>query len=119
MYPWGISTTDLSTPYDAKYIELVKAATVESGYQIGNNTEVLYAADGTFEDYAYWKHGIWTLLFELGFSHTPDQTSIKNMVDVNVPGIRRFLTVSPKVRVTAHDFAGKCDARMMQRMWLE
>ena len=119
VYPWGISTTDLSTPYDAKYIELVKAATVESGYQIGNNTEVLYAADGTFEDYAYWKHGIWTLLFELGFSHTPDQTSIKNMVDVNVPGIRRFLTVSPKVRVTAHDFAGKCDARVMQRMWLE
>ena len=119
VYPWGISTTDLSTPYDAKYIELVKAATVESGYQTGNNTEVLYAADGTFEDYAYWKHGIWTLLFELGFSHNPDQTSIKNMVDVNVPGIRRFLTVSPKARVTAHDFNGKCSARVMQRMWLE
>ncbi len=119
VYPWGISTKDLSTPYDAQYIDLVKAATVESGYQTGNNTQVLYAADGTFEDYAYWKHGIWTLLFELGFSHNPDQTAIKNMVDVNVPGIRRFLTQSPKVRVTNHNFAGTCDSQVMQRMWLE
>ncbi len=119
VYPWGISTQELSTPHDAKYSELVKAATLESGYQTGNNTEVLYPADGTFEDYAYWKHGIWSLLFELGFSHTPDNTAIKNMVDVNIPGIRRFLTDSPKVRVTDHQFSGKCDAMMMQRIWLE
>ena len=119
VYPWGISTTDLSTPHDEKYMELVKAATVESGYQTGNNTQVLYAADGTYEDYAYWKHGIWTLLFELGFSHNPDQAAIKNMVDVNVPGIRRFLTTSPKIRVTNHSFTGRCEARVMQRMWLE
>ncbi|OFZ29714.1 MAG: carboxypeptidase [Bdellovibrionales bacterium RIFCSPHIGHO2_01_FULL_40_29] len=119
VYPWGISTRELSTPYDSKYIEIVKAATEESRYQIGNNTEVLYAADGTFEDYAYWKHGIWSLLFELGFSHNPDQTAIKNMVDVNIPGIRRFLTVSPQARVANHTFTGRCDARVMQRLWLE
>ena len=119
VYPWGISTQDLSTPYDAKYKELVAAATKESGYQTGNNTQVLYPADGTFEDYAYWKHGAWTLLFELGFSHSPDATAMKNMVDVNVPGIRRFLETSPKQRVTEHAFAGKCDMRIMQRVWLE
>lgn len=119
VYPWGISTHDLSTPYDAPYIELAKAATQESGYQVGNNTEVLYPADGTFEDYAYWKHGIWSLLFELGFSHTPDATAVKNMVDVNTPGIRRFLTMSPKARVAVHNFAGKCDARIMKRVVLE
>ena len=119
VYPWGISTQDLSTPYDAQYLELVKAATKESNYQIGNNTQVLYPADGTFEDYAYWKHGIWSLLFELGFSHNPDSTAIKNMVDVNVPGIRRFLEMSPKTRVAKHDFTGRCDARAMQRIILE
>ena len=119
VYPWGISTTDLSTPHDAEYIKIVKAATEESGYKYGNNTEVLYAADGTYEDYAYWKHGIWTILFELGFSHNPDPTSIKNMVEVNVPGIRRFLSVSPKVRAVDHQFTGKCDTKVMQRMWLE
>lgn len=119
VYPWGISTQDLSTPYDDQYKKLVAAATQESGYQTGNNTEVLYPADGTYEDYAYWKHGIWTLLFELGFSHNPDQTAIKNMVDVNVPGLRRFLEQSPKTRATNHAFTGKCDVKIMQRMWLE
>jgi len=120
VYPWGISTHDLSTPYDAQYVELVKAATEESHYQIGNNTQVLYAADGTFEDYAYWKHGIWSLLFELGFSHSPDPTAVKNMIDANVPGIRRFLEKSPKQRATVHNFAGRCDNGFsLQRMWLE
>lgn len=119
VYPWGISTQDLSTPYDAQYLELVKAATKESNYKIGNNTDILYPADGTFEDYAYWKHGIWSLLFELGFSHNPDSNAIKNMVDVNVPGIRRFLEMSPKTRVTKHDFTGTCDTRAMQRIILE
>lgn len=119
VYPWGISTRDLSTPYDDKYKELVKNATIESRYQTGNNTDVLYAADGTFEDYAFWKHGIWSLLFELGFSHSPDPTAIKNMVDVNIPGIRRFLETSPSERVADHQFKGKCDMNVMGRVWLE
>lgn len=119
VYPWGISTTDLSTPYDDIYKKLVADATKESRYTTGNNTDVLYAADGTFEDYAYWKHGIWSLLFELGFSHNPDSVAIKNMVDVNTPGIRRFLENSPKKRVAVHDFTGRCDSRMPKRVFLE
>lgn len=119
VYPWGISTHDLSTPYDAQYQQLVADATQESHYQTGNNTQVLYPADGTFEDYAYWKHGIWSLLFELGFSHSPDSVAMKNMVDVNVPGLRRFLENSPKTRVVDHDFKGRCDVNALQRVWLE
>ena len=119
LYPWGISSTDLLTPYDDKYKELVKLATEESHYQTGNNTEVLYAADGTFEDYAYWKHGIWSLLFELGFTHNPDPTGIKNMVDANVPGIRRFLEGAPTTRGVTHGFAGHCDSRKPMRVFLE
>ncbi len=119
VYPWGISTHDLSTPYDAEYQRLTAAATVESRYQTGNSTQVLYAADGTYEDYAFWKHGIWSLLFELGFSHNPDSTAIKNMVDVNTPGLRRFLESSPKTRAVDHAFKGRCDLNALQRIWLE
>jgi len=119
VYPWGISTTDLSTPYDDQYKSLVAAATVESKYQTGNNTQLLYPADGTFEDYAYFKHGIWSLLFELGFSHNPDAQAIKNMIDVNTPGLRRFLEQSPTVRVTQHEFKGHCDTRILKRVILE
>lgn len=120
VYPWGISTHDLSTPYDAQYKKLVEAATIESHYKTGNNTELLYPADGTFEDYAYWKHGIWSLLFELGFSHSPDQQSVINMVSVNNPGIRRFLEIAPRVRATNFSFTGKCDySKSLQRIILE
>lgn len=119
VYPWGISTRDTSTPYDSQYRKLAQDAALESGYQTGNSTQIVYAADGTFEDYAYWKHGIWSLLFELGFSHNPDSTAIKNMIDTNVPGLRRYLQNAPKQRVAEHGFSGKCDFRVLQRVILE
>lgn len=112
LYPWGISTKDLSTPYDDLFIALGKAATVESGYKVGNSTVELYPADGTFEDYAFWKHGIWSLLFEMGTSHSPSEASIKKMIEVNVPGLRRMFEVAPKTRAEKHTFTGKCSAEL-------
>ncbi len=112
VYPWGISSHDLTTPYQSTFEQLVKDATVESKYQTGNSTEVIYAADGTYEDYAFWKHGIWSILFELGFTHTPSQSEVDTMVTVNVPGLRRLLQNAPTARAADHDFHGKCDGRM-------
>ena len=119
LYPWGLSTQDLSTPYDSTFIALSKAATVESQYDVGNSTEMLYAADGAFEDYAYWKHGIWSLLFEMGHSHNPSDAELKQMVEVNVPGLRRFIETAPKERAENHAFTGKCDHSMRRRTRLE
>jgi hypothetical protein len=112
LYPWGISTRDTSTPYDDLFRSLSQAATVESNYKIGNSTELLYPADGTFEDYAYWKHGVWSLLFELGYSHSPRPDAVAEMVKVNVPGLRRFLEQAPRERAEQHAFTGKCDVRL-------
>ncbi len=110
VYPWGISAqgSDLNTPYDDIFKMLTQAAVVESGYQTGNNTELLYPADGTFEDYAYWQHGIWSLLFELGVTHNPSEAQVNTMVRTNVPGIRRFLEQSPRQRAEKHAFTGHC-----------
>lgn len=115
VYPWGISSHDLSTPYDDLFKGLVESATVESHYQTGNSTEVIYSADGTYEDYAFWKHGIWSLLFELGNSHSPSLADVNEMVKVNVPGIRRMLEQAPRVRAEKHAFTGRCD-RLMSLM---
>ena len=87
-----------------------KAATVESQYAVGNSTQLLYPADGTFEDYAFWKHGIWSMLFELGNSHSPSQPDMNQMAQVNVPGLRRMFMMAPKVRAADHAFHGKCDS---------
>ncbi|MBO9665190.1 MAG: succinylglutamate desuccinylase/aspartoacylase family protein [Bdellovibrio sp.] len=119
LYPWGFSTNDVSTKDDATFIQLSKDAVVESGYDVGNSKELLYAADGAFEDYAYWQHGIWSLLFEMGTTHTPSESQMKQMVEVNVPGLRRFLENAPKQRAADHAFTGKCDRNMIQRTHLE
>jgi carboxypeptidase T len=109
MYPWGISTHDLSTMYDDEFKALVSAAVIESHYEVGNSTDLLYPADGTFEDYAFWKHGIWSILFELGNSHYPSDSDVAEMQKVNVPGLRNMLAIAPKLRAEHHDFTGKCD----------
>lgn len=115
VYPWGISTHDTDTPYDNIFIGLAQAATAYSKYQIGNNTEVMYPADGTFEDYAYWKHGTWSLLFEMGSTHSPSTTAVQDLVAGNVPGLRRFLEEAPTTRAADHAFHGQCDTRMRGR----
>lgn len=112
VYPWGFSTHDLSTPYDDLFKMLGQAATVESKYAVGNSTELIYPADGTFEDYAFWKHGTWSMLFELGYSHYPNSEALKELVRVNVPGLRRMFSQMPLQRAENHAFTGKCDVRL-------
>lgn len=119
LYPFGFSTRQTETPDESAFINLSKAATVESNYDIGNSKEMLYAADGAFEDYAYWKHGIWSLLFEMGVTHGPSENQMKRMVAENVPGLRRFFEMAPAERSTNHAFRGKCDLGVRQRTRLE
>lgn len=108
VYPWGIPTYDTSTPYDGIFKIMGNNATEVSHYQVGNSTEVIYPATGTYEDYAYWKHGIWAMLFELGYSHNPSATDIQELIRVNVPGLRKMLEEAPKTRAENHVFAGHC-----------
>jgi carboxypeptidase T len=112
LYPWGVSTHETATPYLDQFIQLGKLAAQESGYKVGNSTDDLYPADGTFEDYAFWKHGIWSLLFEMGVTHSPSDDQVQTMINGNVPGIYRFLEQSPVTRAVDHDFHGKCDYAM-------
>jgi carboxypeptidase T len=108
VYPWGISTDDVETPYTPLFHKLASAATIESHYEIGYSTIVMYPADGTFEDYIYWKHGIYSLLFEIGSSNHPSQAELTETVRVNVEGLREMLRTSPKTRAPDHQFTGRC-----------
>lgn len=110
VYPWGLSSHDIDTPYTPVFMNMVQAATQYSQYEMGNSTEVIYPADGTYEDYAFWKHGIWSILFEVGHSHSPSVNGLNDIVKGNVPGLRKMFEVAPKVRAEKHDFTGQCDA---------
>jgi len=109
LYPWGFSTHDLKTEYDDQYIALSNDAAQGTQNEVGNSAAALYPADGCFEDYAMWKHGIWSLLFEMGTSHSPSQDAIDTLIRENVPGLRRFLVNAPTARAEKHAFTGKCD----------
>jgi len=119
LYPWGFSTRETQTSDESTYIDLSRVATKLSGYPYGNSTDMLYAADGTYEDYAYWKHGIWSLLFELGRSHNPSENEIRDMIRINVPGLRAFLEAAPSKRSTENKFTGTCDTKVRRRTFLE
>lgn len=109
LYPWGFGTKDTKTDYDDLYIALANAAATESGYPVGNSADALYPADGCYEDYAMWKFGIWTLLFEMGITHSPDQAQINELIRGNVGGLRRFFAQAPTMRAERHEFTGQCD----------
>ena len=108
LYPWGFGTDDVKTEYDQIYIDLGKASAIESGYPVGNSAEALYPANGCYEDYAMWKHGVWSMLYQLGFSHNPTQPAIDTLIAVNVPGLRRYYEQVPTARADHHAFNGKC-----------
>jgi carboxypeptidase T len=114
VYPWGFAASDLTTPYEDLFKKIVKNATEVSHYETGNSTAVIYPASGTYEDYAFWRSGVWSILFELGTSHHPSQQDIDKMIRLNVPGIRKMLEEAPKARAENHEFTSSC----LRRNWL-
>lgn len=108
LYPWGFSADNYSTEYDDVYLDLAHEAAHESGYRVGNSAADLYPADGCYEDYAMVTHGIWSMLFEMGFSHSPNQAAVDDLIRLNVPSLRRYLEKAPRQRAERHQFTGTC-----------
>lgn len=63
--PWGTTTTQPKTAEYPTYEKWLRRASRRNGYRWGTSAEVIYPANGTFEDYVYWKLGAWSLLVEL------------------------------------------------------
>ena len=80
--------------------------------------DIVYPADGTFEDYAFWQHGVWSMLWEMGYSHSPNPEQVREMVRTNVPGLRRMYEGAPIARAERHAFTGKCD-RSLRKLDLQ
>lgn len=64
-YPWGFYTDNYDTLDKNYYDALFARAAEKNGYKHGNGAELIYAANGCYEDYVYWKYGSWSLLLEL------------------------------------------------------
>lgn len=100
-YPWGVDVSDTHTA-DQNYFEQVtgKAADI-AGYRHGTSTDVVYPCDGAFEDYSYWKHGLWSLLLELESGSASD---IKSTVE----GITAYFDEIAATPSLKNQFKGNC-----------
>jgi carboxypeptidase T len=106
-YPWGFQKGE-ATLYDNLFHDLAVDASTESHYTIGTSANAIYEAHGVFEDYAFWKHGIWTMLYEIGPDYSLDPANLANAVRDLIPGMIRFLKNTPSQAATDHAFKGTC-----------
>lgn len=105
-YPWGAHTADYLPPHQDTYAELGGHLVAEHGYEVGPLTGVIYPAPGNSADYSFWKHGIWSMVLEIG-SGSEDGDEGYN---VYIREIRTMFENSPIFRAANHEFTGTCSA---------
>jgi carboxypeptidase T len=106
--PWALNVGQTSLEHD-RFMQLAQMAAGINSYTAGTWAEVVYTAAGTFEDYAFMKHGVWTFLFELGVTHFPSQAQLDEIVRTNVPAITTLLNAAPTERSKRHSYEFNCD----------
>ncbi len=114
LYPWGMDLANQSTHYNDSYINLSQIAARLSHYQVGNSAELLYPCNGAFEDFVFWKFGIWSFLFELGTSHSPNPNDVQQLIDENVPGLYELIQAIPKTIAPDHEILSSCRGRNLR-----
>lgn len=98
-YPWGIYTDDTKTLDDSFFKDVTKKAVSFNNYRTGTHTDVIYAAAGAFEDWAYHKFGVWTTLLELARSPKLDKDSLAML---------SYFADLPSERSNQHQHLGNC-----------
>jgi hypothetical protein len=111
-YPWGMYADSFQTKDNNRYDQIFKKAAQLNGYRVGTAADVVYPANGCYEDWVYWKHGSWSLLLELESGSASDIAS-------TVPAIDMFydqLDSSPSV---ANQFEHGCTRGTVPDLRLE
>lgn len=98
-YPWGIYTDNTKTLDHTFYNNLGTNSVKTNNYRTGTHTDVIYAAAGSYEDWAYYKYGTWTMLLELSYSANLENDSQCMLT---------YFSMLPTQRSTQHEHTGNC-----------
>lgn len=98
-YPWGIYTSNTKTLDNAFYQTIAGKSVVHNNYRIGTHSDIIYPAVGSFEDWAYYKWGTWTMLIELSSSANLENDS-KCLI--------AYFSLVPAQRSTQNQHTGTC-----------
>ena len=101
-YPWGVPTKDTQTQDHPYYVEITEKISRIVKYDYGTSTDLIYGANGCFEDYVYWKKGGWSLLFEIRDGSTID-------ISNNALAILEFFKSVNQTPSVNYDFTGICE----------
>ena len=99
-YPWGIYTDNYETLDHKVFHKKAKDAVLENNYIVGTHADISYPAGGAFEDWAYFEHGIWSLLVEL-----EDSPNYGDDIKMIVRSLKSF----PRSRSVDHRHTGSCE----------
>lgn len=106
-YPWSVNYEQITNDHDT-FVAMAELGSEKNNYKIGTAADLLYFVAGNFVDYAYWEHGVWAFLFEIGTSHYPSDKSVKEAISLNVPAMRDMLDVAPAERSVSHAYDLTC-----------
>lgn len=100
-YPWGHFTDNTHTLDHNLYHQIFSKAAEANGYRVGTAADVVYPANGCYEDFVYWKYGAWSALLELESGSASDITNTVRSIATYFDS----LNASPS---NQHDFAANC-----------
>lgn len=100
-YPWGFYTDNNNTLDENRYREIFKKVAEVNGYSYGNAGDSIYPANGTYEDFVYWKHGSWSLLLELRNGSAKDVAGV-------VPAIAKYFDLIDSSPSSKNQFTANC-----------
>lgn len=101
-YPWGMYAQNYQTLDHNAYHAIAEKAAEFNGYQTGTAADVVYPANGCYEDYVYWKHGSWSLLLELKNGNPRD-------IEETVPAIASFFDQLDRTPSLQNQFTTSCE----------
>lgn len=111
-YPWGIDVDNTRTQDDNLFSQITAKAAAINNYRYGTSTDVVYPAEGSYEDFVYWKYGMWSLLLEL---RSGDDQDIKDTTQAVLTYFDQ-LESSPS---THNQLTGHCNGRRLPDLHLE
>jgi carboxypeptidase T len=100
-FPWGVNTTNTHTHDHNAYDRMFAQAASFNSYRYGTSTDLIYSAEGTFEDYVYWKHGIWSALLEM-------RDGSANDIKTSVLAIQTYFDQVDSSPSTKNQMTGSC-----------
>jgi hypothetical protein len=100
-FPFGFFTDNYHTHDHNQYLEITKKAVEHNGYPYGNGAELVYPANGCYEDYVYWKYGTWSVLLEIESGTATD-------IQRTVPAIATFFDLIDRSPSAKNQVTGMC-----------